>query len=104
MANDNRILFLLLFGLALCVESGSKEGLSYKPKEVGIGVILDMRSPVGRYAKEYIAMAVSDFYAANRSYRTKLNFTWKDSKNDVVLAASAGTPSFFLPFFDFVRF
>ncbi|KAL5548976.1 hypothetical protein UlMin_004207 [Ulmus minor] len=88
MANDNHILLLLL-GLALCVESGSKEGLSYKPKEVGIGVILDMSSRVGGCAKEYISMAVSNFYAVNPNYQTKLAFSWKDSYNDDVLAAAA---------------
>lgn len=36
-------------------------------------------------------MALSDFYAVNDNYRTRLAFFTKDSGDDIIAAASAGT-------------
>ncbi|KAK9931920.1 hypothetical protein M0R45_019174 [Rubus argutus] len=56
---------------------------------VNVGVILDLDTPVGKMAHHCVSMALSDFYARNANYRTKLNLTVKDSRNDVVSASSA---------------
>lgn len=57
---------------------------------VRVGVILDWDSSVGNLAKDYISVALSDFYAKHENYQTRLDPTMKDSENDVVVAASAG--------------
>ncbi|GMN66171.1 hypothetical protein TIFTF001_035246 [Ficus carica] len=56
---------------------------------VRVGVILDWDSSVGNLAKDYISVALSDFYAKHENYQTRLDPTMKDSENDVVVAASA---------------
>ncbi|XP_041021383.1 glutamate receptor 2.8-like isoform X1 [Juglans microcarpa x Juglans regia] len=63
---------------------------SMAAKEViPVGVVLDLNSPVGRVAEHCMSMALSDFYAANDDYNTRLALLTKDSGNDVIAAASA---------------
>ena len=69
--------------------------------KVGVGVILDMNSPVGKTSRHYISMAISDFYANNANYSTRLALSFKDSGNDTVAAASAGNKFLFFSFFFF---
>ncbi|PON58596.1 hypothetical protein TorRG33x02_290810 [Trema orientale] len=59
-------------------------------KVVGVGVILDLDSRVGEIARDYLHMALSDFYAEHANYQTRLALSIKNSGNDVVLAASEG--------------
>ena len=56
---------------------------------VRVGVILDMNSTVGVMANSCISMAVSDFYAANPYFETRVALFTRDSNGDVT-AASAG--------------
>nr|POF07337.1 glutamate receptor 2.7 [Quercus suber] len=56
---------------------------------IPVGVVLDLKSPVGRVAERYMSMALSDFYAVNHNYSTRLSLLTKDSGNDVIAAASA---------------
>ena len=58
---------------------------------IPIGVVLDLKSPVGRVAESYMSMALSDFYAMNDNYHTRLSLLTKDSRDGIVAAASAGT-------------
>lgn len=46
---------------------------------------------MGRIGERYVSMALSDFYAVNDNYRTRLAFFTKDSGDDIIAAASAGT-------------
>ncbi|XP_031255206.1 glutamate receptor 2.7-like [Pistacia vera] len=80
-------LFLLSFILVMrCV---SCEQYSASNHTVKVGVILDLNSSVGRTAYCFIRAASSDFYAKHADYRTRLYFLFRDSRNDVVAAASA---------------
>ena len=58
---------------------------------VRVGVVLDLKSPVGGMAELCMSMALSDFYEENDNYTTRLALSTKDSGDDVVAAASAGT-------------
>ena len=60
---------------------------------IRVGVVLDMNSAVGKTAKSCISAAVNNFYARNADYRTRISLVTRDSKGDVVTAASAGTTS-----------
>jgi hypothetical protein len=60
---------------------------------IRVGVVLDMNSAVGKMAESCISAAVNDFYARNADYRTRISLVTRDSKGDVVTAASAGTTS-----------
>ena len=77
----------LLLSLSLC----GYEPLVMANELIPIGVVLDLKSPVGRVAERYMSMALSDFYAVNHNYSTRLSLFTKDSGNDVIAAASAGT-------------
>ncbi|KAG6674787.1 hypothetical protein I3842_15G062600 [Carya illinoinensis] len=56
---------------------------------VNVGVILDLDTWKGRMGWSCINMALSDFYASNSHYKTRLVLDTRDSKNDVVEAAVA---------------
>ena len=87
------ILIVLFFGVGVCVNG--VENRTIEPKQVvRVGVILDLASPVGKTAKSYISMAVSDFYAGNTAYQTRLAVSVKDSKEDVVETTFAGIQVF----------
>jgi hypothetical protein len=87
MANQKLLLSLLsfLFLLALRI-AVAKDVIS-----VRVGVVLDLKSPVGGIAELCMSMALSDFYEENDNYTTRLALSTKDSGGDVVAAASAGT-------------
>jgi len=60
---------------------------------IRVGVVLDLNSAVGKMAESCISAAVNDFYARNADYRSRISLVTRDSKGDVVTAASAGTTS-----------
>ncbi|CAI9300894.1 unnamed protein product [Lactuca saligna] len=57
--------------------------------EVQVGVILDMKSWAGKVIYRCISMAISDFYAANPHYTTRIAFTTRDTKGEPLHALSA---------------
>ncbi|KAL4654548.1 hypothetical protein ACB092_01G387300 [Castanea dentata] len=83
----SKFLSFLLLSLSLC----SYEPLMMANKLIPIGVVLDLKSSVGRVAERYMSMALLDFYAVNHNYSTRLSLLIKDSGNDVIAATSAGT-------------
>ena len=58
---------------------------------LNVGVILDLQSLVGKIARTSILMAMEDFYAVHRNYKTKLVLHIRDSNGDNIQAASEGT-------------
>lgn len=68
------------------------------PSYIKVGVILDMQSSVGKVVHRCIIMAISDFYAANPHYRTRIVFKTRDTKGEPLRALSSGA-FFFLLFF-----
>lgn len=75
------MLLLLIINLNFAVNVTSEE--------IGIGVILDMDSSVGKVSTICIKMALQDFYQTH-NYTTKIVTHFRDSKHDRVKAASAG--------------
>ncbi|KAB1205094.1 Glutamate receptor 2.7 [Morella rubra] len=56
---------------------------------VNVGVVLDFDTWNGKMGLSCINMALSDFYSSRSYYKTKLVIDARDSKSDVVSAASA---------------
>ncbi|KAK9060716.1 hypothetical protein SSX86_021422 [Deinandra increscens subsp. villosa] len=75
-------LLLLLINLILI-------GITKGTIDIGIGVILDMDSSVGKTGSICINMALHDFYQTHNNYTTKIVPYFRDSKFDRVQAASA---------------
>ncbi|CAH1447102.1 unnamed protein product [Lactuca virosa] len=82
-------LFPLLILLLLSFQSllTAHEDPTYK--DIQVGVILDMESGVGKVIYHCITMAISDFYAANPDYRTRIVFMTRDTKGEPLHAVSA---------------
>ncbi|KAI4990423.1 hypothetical protein ZWY2020_038786 [Hordeum vulgare] len=53
-----------------------------------VGVILHLKSLVGKMARTSILMAMEDFYAVHRNYTTRLVLHIRDSNGDNIQAAS----------------
>ncbi|CAH1433106.1 unnamed protein product [Lactuca virosa] len=56
---------------------------------IGMGIILDMESWIGKSIHKCITMAISDFYDLNHSYKTRIVVHTRDSKGDLVKSMSA---------------
>ncbi|XP_031385278.1 glutamate receptor 2.1-like isoform X1 [Punica granatum] len=65
------------------------EGDLSRKERVKVGLLVDSNATMGRIASSYINTALSDFYEAHPSYRTRLSLHFRNPQNDVVLAASA---------------
>ncbi|KAM4125791.1 hypothetical protein ACJW30_01G339700 [Castanea mollissima] len=88
MANQKNLLTFLP-SLLLSFSLWGHEPLLMAAKEViPVGVVLDLKSPVGRVAESYMSMALYDFYAVNYDYHTRLALFTKDSGDGVLTAAS----------------
>ncbi|XP_075669576.1 glutamate receptor 2.8-like isoform X2 [Castanea sativa] len=88
MANQKHLLTFLP-SLLLSFSLWGHEPLLMAAKEViPVGVVLDLKSPVGRVAESYMSMALYDFYAVNYDYHTRLALFTKDSGDGVLTAAS----------------
>nr|KAJ0194512.1 hypothetical protein LSAT_V11C800427730 [Lactuca sativa] len=55
----------------------------------GLGIILDIKSWIGKSIHWSITMAISDFYALNHSYKTRIVVHTRNSKGDTIKALSA---------------
>nr|POE85277.1 glutamate receptor 2.1 [Quercus suber] len=88
MANQKHLLTFLR-SLLLSLSLWGHEPLLMAAKElIPVGVVLDLKSPVGRVAESYMSMALHDFYAVNYDYHTRLALFTKDSGDGVITAAS----------------
>ncbi|GLU17157.1 hypothetical protein SLE2022_335510 [Rubroshorea leprosula] len=56
---------------------------------VNVGVLLDLDTWVGKLGLSCISMSLSDFYSKHSDFRTKLDLKIRDSKEDIVGAATA---------------
>ena len=89
MANLKFLFSFIILFLLISASLGGKQSMA-DVNMIRVGVVLDLNSTVGKVAESYILMAVSDFYAVNANYRTRLSLFTRDSKDDVVGAACAG--------------
>ncbi|CAM8892354.1 unnamed protein product [Rhodiola kirilowii] len=79
--------FFFFFFMAFCVCSTIPVAAEYRT--VNIGVVLDLETLLGRKSLSILSMALDDFYSSHAGYQTRIAFHVRDSKQDVVGAASA---------------
>ncbi|XP_054795341.1 glutamate receptor 2.9-like [Prosopis cineraria] len=68
--------------------SGGRRIRRRSPVDVSVGVILDLNSSLGHMALNCTNFGLQDFYSTNDPYTTKLRLLFRDSRNDVLTAAS----------------
>ncbi|CAM8898129.1 unnamed protein product [Rhodiola kirilowii] len=79
-------LFFFFF-MAFWVCSTNPVAAEYRT--VNIGVLLDLETLLGKKSLSILSMALHDFYSSHAGYQTRITFHVRDSKQDVVGAASA---------------
>nr|GEX98084.1 extracellular ligand-binding receptor [Tanacetum cinerariifolium] len=83
------VVFNILFTLALAyVDETNNVSINIETL-VGVGIILDMDSLIGKSIRWCITKAISDFYALNPNYKRRLVLHTRDSKGDPIEALSA---------------
>uniref|UniRef100_UPI001CB90E7C glutamate receptor 1.4-like n=1 Tax=Erigeron canadensis TaxID=72917 RepID=UPI001CB90E7C len=90
--NHCKLILLLLICLDLCTHSIPSENSSivlHDQVVVHVGIILDMETWIVKSIHSFITMAISDFYALNYKFSTKIVFHTRDSKGDPLQAVSA---------------
>ncbi|KAI3468398.1 hypothetical protein Pfo_025061 [Paulownia fortunei] len=80
---------LLFFCLSIKIFMLKMAAAQTRPIPIRVGVVVDMDNYVGEMGLNCISMALSDFYATNAQYKTRLEIYNRDSKGDVVGAAAA---------------
>ena len=93
MKMPTRIAFSLFIFIILSERNIMAMAQNTSTIPVNVGVILDLDTWNGKMGFSCINMALSDFYASNPHYRTRLVLNSRDSKSDVVGAAAAGSLS-----------
>ncbi|CAM8898111.1 unnamed protein product [Rhodiola kirilowii] len=78
---------LFFFFMAFWVCSTKPVAAEYRT--VNIGVVLDLETLLGRKSLSILSMALDDFYSSHAGYQTRIAFHVRDSKQDVLGAASA---------------
>ncbi|XP_047958871.1 glutamate receptor 2.8-like isoform X2 [Salvia hispanica] len=76
---------MLLF---MCFCIGPSTGFNATAAKANVGVVLDLDTTLGKICKTCISMAIEDFYS-NRDYNTMIEPHFRDSRSDLVTAASA---------------
>ncbi|KAF8392930.1 hypothetical protein HHK36_021170 [Tetracentron sinense] len=89
MKNSAQLLFSSFLLLPLILFLGGSVMAQNTTVSFNVGVVLDFDTWVGKMGLSCIPMALSDFYAAHSFYKTRLVLHTRDSKKDVVGAASA---------------
>lgn len=77
---------VLALMMMMLISNGETQGT----REIGVGVILDMDSHVGKSIRISILMAIKDFYRDTNHSTTIIAPHFRDSKHDNVEASSAG--------------
>ncbi|KAI3689372.1 hypothetical protein L2E82_47327 [Cichorium intybus] len=83
--NHSVVLLALMMMMMIWVANGEEHGT----RKIGVGVILDMDSQVGKSIRVSILMAIEDFDKDTNNSTTIMIPHFRDSKNDNVEAASA---------------
>ncbi|KAI4323963.1 hypothetical protein L6164_023533 [Bauhinia variegata] len=79
-----------IFFVSICFICLAMVSTTEPVKLVNVGVILDIADEwIGKLCLSCIQMAHSDFYATHRYYSTRLVLNLRDSKSDLIAAASA---------------
>ncbi|KAI4323939.1 hypothetical protein L6164_023510 [Bauhinia variegata] len=80
-----------IFFVSICFICLAMVSTTEPVKLVNVGVILDIADEwIGKLCLSCIQMAHSDFYATHGYYNTRLVLNLRDSKSDLIIAASAG--------------
>lgn len=107
---QNAFLPLLLF---ICLAS-SQNGDVYEGSEsdhtcvrIRVGLVLDMGSLEGKTVGSSVTTALSDFYAVNSDYKTRVSLSIRNSHGEPLLALASGkwltNSILLLPLFPFVH-
>ncbi|XP_052181357.1 glutamate receptor 2.7-like isoform X2 [Diospyros lotus] len=88
-SSSSLMLLHLLLTISFQIGQNAGAAAAAAVAEVDVGLILDADTIFGKIANTCISMGLEDFYASHPNYSTRLLLHHRDSKGDVVQAASA---------------
>ncbi|XP_062098518.1 glutamate receptor 2.1-like isoform X2 [Humulus lupulus] len=86
MTRKNALFFLFIVICSTWMVRGMAQNDTIPVK---VGVVLDLETPVAKIWLSCIELALSDLYASHAHFKTRLVLNIRDSKKDIVSAASA---------------
>ena len=90
MKNPVQLLFHFFFFTLASHGVALEKGTAPTPVDVGAILDLEKNSVVGKMSSVSLEMALEDFYTVNSNYKSKVVLHIRNSRGDVVEAASAG--------------
>ena len=102
------LLVLFLFISSNCFVSNQTDnvnegsGSEQERVSVRVGLVLDLGSVDGKIVGSSVSLALSDFYAVNSDYKTRVSLSVRNSQREPLLALASGnsgyilSPSYFL--------
>lgn len=100
----NSVHVLLKFASLILLHSQMAIGQTNMTIPVKVGVVVDMDVWIGQMGLNCISIALSDIYASNTAFKTRLVLNPRDSKGDDIGAAAAGKTCKFLKLLQFLYF
>lgn len=88
--NVDAVVFVVFFFPLLIVAAAAGNTTAAARVAVDVGVILDLATALGKKSMLSMEMALEDVYAAHPEFATRVALRARDSRGDVVAAASAG--------------
>ncbi|CAN8265693.1 unnamed protein product [Cochlearia groenlandica] len=88
------VLLLLLFISTSSASSQNDDveestGSGHDPVDIRVGLVLNLDSVEGKMIKSSVSMAVSDFYAVNDDYKTRVSLSVRNSHGEPLLALAS---------------
>ncbi|KAL1198446.1 Glutamate receptor 1.2 [Cardamine amara subsp. amara] len=64
-------------------------GAGHEPVQIRVGLVLDLGSVEGKIVRSSVSMALSDFYAINSHYKTRVSLSVRNSYGEPLIALSS---------------
>lgn len=88
--------FLLVLLLFICFASSQNDDVQegsvsdHEPVRIRVGLVLNLDSVEGKTVRSSASTALSDFYAINSDYKTRVSLSIRDSQGEPLLALASG--------------
>ena len=82
--------FLLVLLLFICFASSQNDDVQDQHIRIRVGLVLNFDSVEGKTVRSSASTALSDFYAINSDYKTRVSLSVRNSQGKPLLALASG--------------
>ena len=100
--NPVLVSFLLIISSNYFASSQNDAGFKHEwapfRVQVRVGLVLDLGSVEGKILGSSVSMALSNFYAVNSDYKTRVSLSVRNSRGELLLALASGNSDYIILF------